>query len=320
MIVIGEALVDLTPERSSSDKLVLTGRAGGSPANVAVGLARLGMPTRLAARISGDSAGGFLRTYLARSGIDLTLCVPASEPSTMAIADIGADGSATYSFYGADTADWQWKPRELPSNETGEPVHTGSMAVALGPGNQVIADWIAQQRGRGDVFISIDPNVRSEIDTDIPAYRARVESLIANAHLVKVSDVDLLTLRPDAEPLATATQWLRSGPELVVVTHGAAGSTALLNGADLVRCAPMSIGVVDTIGAGDAFTSGLLAYLSTNGALRVGACRTLSHRKLQQALHFATRVAALTCARAGADPPWLADLQAGALDSEFAAD
>jgi fructokinase len=316
VIVAGEALVDLSAadRAEHSGALAMTARAGGSPANVAVGLARLGIPTRFAGRLSRDPLGVFLREQLARSGVDLALCVEARQLTTVALVGLDDAGAAAYSFYVEGTADWQWAPAELPPPEAGVAIHTGSLAIALEPGADVLAGWIAEQRASG-AFISLDPNVRPALVLERARYRSRLDALIAAANVVKVSDEDLDALEPGVEPLATARSWAHRGPELVVVTHGAAGSTAVSADGICVHCDATAVSVVDTIGAGDAFTAGLLAFLADRGWLRAGVAAMLDRDALTQALRFAGRVAALTCERAGADPPTRAELD-GALAAE----
>ncbi len=312
MIVLGEALVDIAmgARQQHGEGLALNAHAGGSPANVAVGLARLGVPTRFAGRISRHGLGPFLRAHLEDSGVDLGLCVDASEPTTLAIVGVDRDGAASYSFYVEGTADWQWKPEELPPAEAGEVIHTGSLAIAVDPGAGVLTEWVLQRRALGDVFVSVDPNLRLALVSDRARYRERLETLVTAAHLVKVSDEDLHALDPDTEPLETALSWAGRGPELVVVTHGASGSTALRAGAEAVSCGTPTVSVVDTIGAGDAYTAGLLTFLAEHDRLHAGACRTLDRETLAAALRFASFVAAITCTRPGADPPGRAELDA----------
>lgn len=312
MIVAGEALVDLSVAARSeaANGLAMTARAGGSPANVAVGLARLGVATSFAGRISNDPLGGFLRAHLERSCVDLTLCIDAPEPATIAIVGLDEAGAAAYSFHVAGTADWQWSSDELPVNEAGRAIHTGSLAIALEPGAQVLADWIATQRAN-DVFISLDPNVRRALLTDPPAYRRRLDALVAHSQLVKVSDEDLAALEPGVEPLELARAWAKRGPALVVVTHGAGGSTALTAAGEQVHCKAAPALLVDTVGAGDAFTAGLLTFLSEHDALTAGAVAVLERAAIDDALRFASLVAAVTCGRAGADPPWRSELASG---------
>jgi fructokinase len=311
VIVLGEALVDLTRDarREAGGGLAMTARAGGSPANVAVALARLGVRARLAARISRDEFGSFLRAHLEENGVDVELCASAPEPTTMAIVGVDDSGRATYSFYVQGTADWQWQRDELPTNDPPAAIHTGSLVLALEPGAQVVAHWLAEQRVRSNTFVSLDPNVRPALLVDLPAYRQRLYSLISEAHLVKVSDEDLLALEPNSDPMTTATAWADSGPELVVVTRGSDGATAIRSGANPLQTAAIPVTVVDTVGAGDAFTAGLIAFLADHDALRPGSVRPLSPAVLKEALGFAGRVAALTCTRSGADSPWRAELE-----------
>jgi fructokinase len=187
--------------------------------------------------------------------------------------------------------------------DRGEVVHTGSLALALNPGADVIASWLAALHKRGDVFLSLDPNVRPSLVLDDHALRERLERIVSLATLVKVSDEDLRTLDPGAEPMDTAARWLAMGPELIVVTHGAHGSTALVAGAQPLHRDARAAHVVDTVGAGDAFTAGLLTFLAEHDALAFGLRDLLDSATLGHMLDFAGCVAALTCERAGADPP-----------------
>jgi fructokinase len=314
VIVLGEALVDLCVDdrAPAPNGLAMTARAGGSPANVAVGLARLGVSSRFAGRISGDLLGTFLRTHLERSGVDLTLAVDARQPTTVAIVGLDEGGTAAYAFYVEKTADWQWEPTELPANEMGAAIHIGSLAIGLQPGAQVLADWTCAQRKRG-VFVSLDPNVRPAVVLERPGYRERLDLLVTQAQLVKVSDEDLRALEPGVDPLDMAREWARRGPELIVLTHGAGGSTALRAGQEPLHCDALAVHVVDTVGAGDAFAAGLIAFLAEAGGLRPGTCAQLDRPALTEALRFAGLVAAITCTRRGADPPYRAELGASAL-------
>ena len=314
MIVVGEALVDLTlaTRSGAGESLALTAHAGGSPANVAVGLARLGVETSFAGRFARDGLGPFLRAHLERSGVDLSLAVAATQPATLALVDLDSAGGASYAFYVEGTADWAWELGELPANASRAAVHTGSLAIGLEPGAETLLEWTAGQRDRGDVFISLDPNVRPALVLGEPRYRSRLERFVALAHLVKVSEEDLLALEPETEPELVARAWATAGPELVVVTRGARGASAFPRSGEAVDCPAFPVEVLDTIGAGDAFTSGLLAFLAERGALEVGGCAALERSELLAALGFAAEVAALTCARAGADPPSRAELAAAA--------
>lgn len=298
--VCGEALIDLAP---AGDDL-WRAQPGGGPANTAVALARLGVPTTMLARLSDDVFGRRLRTHLTDSGVDLSSAVTASEPSTLAIVDVDPAGSAGYTFHRVGTADWQWRDDELP-DELGDEVtamHAGSMALLLPPGGEALERLLRREQGRR--VISIDPNVRPALWPDRTAYRRRVERWVALADIVKVSADDLHWLCPGVAVGQVATRWAALGPALVVVTLGADGALAARPGRGLLTRAGWPARVVDTVGAGDAFTAGLLAALYEGGRLTAEGLTILGDDALEEALSFAARVAGVTCERAGADPPY----------------
>ncbi|GAC1329794.1 MAG: carbohydrate kinase [Mycobacteriales bacterium] len=276
--------------------------AGGGPMNTAVTLARLGMPVALLARLSTDRFGHLLRAHLADSGVELGYAVTAGEPTTLALVDVGAGGGPTYSFYVEGTADWQWRTDELPATLPAEvlAVHAGSLALALAPSGAVLESLLAREQGRRT--ISLDPNVRPRLVGTQVEYRRRLERWVGLADLVKVSVEDLAWVYPD-EPAETVAAWWRAvGVTLVVITDGAAGATAYAGG-EPVHVDGVPVAVVDTVGAGDSFTGALLDWLASNGRLAVGELPGIGSNELAAALAFAARVAALTCSRAGADPP-----------------
>jgi fructokinase len=174
----------------------------------------------------------------------------------------------------------------------------------------VIMDVLRRERGR--LTISYDPNVRLARRGPVDAGVARVEAVVALADVVKVSAEDLAWLYPGADPAGVASRWAIHGPRLVVVTLGGDGSLAVTAGGVSVRRAAIPVEVVDTVGAGDAFTSGLLDALARADLLGTGHDRlaALDAAALAPILDHAGTVAALTCARPGADPPWAADLPA----------
>jgi fructokinase len=307
------------------DRLHLIARPGGSPANVAVALARLGVSTSFAGRISGAGFGPWLRAHLRANEVDTTPSVTARENASLALVTLDADGVPSYTFYVEGTADSQWHPSELSRVSLTDvaAVHTGSLALALEPGRTTVATWLNAVRGAGRVFISFDPNVRLTLIDDLAAFRDGTAQLVSLAHLVKVSEEDLHALHPEEDAIAVATRWARSGPDSVVVTHGPGGATAVQvtpaasggrpstaspPATRLVHRPAPSVEVVDTVGAGDAFTAGLVTWLAERGALAVGATRGLTWAHVAEWLDFANQVAALTCRRAGADPPRRSDL------------
>jgi fructokinase len=310
LTVLGEAIVDLVGE----DGWRYRAHPGGSPLNVAVGLGRLGQPTSLAARLSRDAFGALFREHLDSAGVDPRHLVAAEEPSTLAVATLDADGVASYDFWTEGTADWQWTAAELAGVVDDETVvlHTGSIALELEPGASRIVELLGRIRHAGRTAISYDPNVRMARRGSATEGRRSVERVVALADVVKVSSEDLGWLYPGEDPVVAARRWSGLGPSLVVVTLGSAGAMALpAGGSQLARPAP-PVTVVDTVGAGDAFMSGLLGALADRGALRPRA--DLSGVDVAAVLDRACLVAALTCARAGADPPTLDEVRAAERD------
>ncbi len=301
--VIGEALIDLVETGDDEPRLA---RPGGSPYNVAIGLARLGRATHFVGRLSRDPLGALLRNHALRSGVELSLSIDADEPSTVALVELDADGGAQYRFGVDGTADFRWTDAELatiPADVSA--VHFGSLASWLAPGDAAITRRVAALRAAG-AAVSYDPNVRPRLQPDAAAARAQIEAAIPLANLVKTSEEDVAWLRP-GEPIAgVAEAWLALGPAAVVVTRGAQGSTAFTAAGAITR-PPVPVDVVDTVGAGDAFTSGLLDALAGRGLLTPAGIATASFGEL---LDDAGLVAALTCSRAGANPPRRAELDA----------
>jgi fructokinase len=287
---------------------------GGGPANVALGLARLGVPTAFAGRFSRFGFGPWLRDHLAANDLDLTFSVDAEEAATLAVVTLDGDGRASYTFYGPGTADWQWKDAELPGligpggGQAVAALHTGSLATTLEPGASVLGSWMASLHDGGRALISFDPNVRPGLVGDVPYYRERLTGFISSSHLVKASNEDLEVLYPGGTARQVADKWLSLGPSLVVITEGREGAMAVHQSGAYARCAPPEVEVADTIGAGDAFTSGLLAYFAEHDILSPAGLAQMSPAWLQAALDQAVAAGAFTCTRPGADPPTRAEL------------
>jgi fructokinase len=310
LTVLGEAIVDLVGQ---GDRTYVA-HPGGSPLNVAVGLGRLGQPVSLGARLSGDTFGGLFRAHLSAAGVDPRHLVSAPEPSTLAVATLDDAGVATYDFWTQGTADWQWSAAELDGivDDDTLALHTGSVALELEPGASRILDLLRSVRHAGRATISYDPNVRMARTGPVAEGRAAVERVVALAHVVKVSSEDLEWLYPGEDPVVVGRRWAGAGPSLVVVTQGGDGAVALPAGGQEVRRPAPPVTVVDTVGAGDAFTAGLLGALADRHAL--GPSTNPAQVDLAAVLDRACLVAALTCARAGANPPTLAEVQAAERD------
>ena len=306
--VIGEALVDLvvSPDWGSH------AAPGGAPANVAVALARLGRDVSLRARLSGDGFGSMLREHLTRNGISPRDFVAASEQSTLAIATLSDDGQASYSFYRNGTADWAWRATDLgPLPDDVEALYLGSLAAALAPGAAYIESFTQLVRSAGKVVIIYDPNLRPTATPDRDAERLRVERQLRQVHVAKASAEDLAWLYPDQPVRDVARRWQRIGPDLVVVTLGGDGAFGMTRDGSELTVPPMPAEVVDTIGAGDAFSAGLIDAMAGEGLLGRDGLRGLAEldaARLARLLTSASIVAALTVERAGADPPRKAEV------------
>ncbi|MCG8914415.1 carbohydrate kinase [Actinokineospora sp. PR83] len=295
--VVGEALADLI---AAADGRTFTAHPGGSPANVALGLARLGTASVLGTRLGDDLFGTLVRTHLTDAGVDVRPLPAPTSDTSVAFAATDAAGVARYDFR------ITWDVTALPPLDGAECLHTGSLATLLEPGARVVEAAMRTER-----TVSYDPNVRPSLSGTPAEERPRVERQVALSDVVKVSEEDLGWLYPGEDPVGRAARWLALGPSLVVVTLGADGAHAVTGNHTTTRPGPPTT-VVDTVGAGDAFTAGLLHWLSRAGLLSGNhtAIASVTERSLENALDFANAVAAITCSRAGANPPTLAELGA----------
>nr|WP_233507200.1 PfkB family carbohydrate kinase [Jiangella anatolica] len=303
-IVVGEALTDVIVERDGAEAR----HPGGSPANVAYGLGRLGRAATLVTELGDDADGAAIRAHLASAGVDVLTGGPAASAArtSSAIARLGADGSAEYEF------DLTWAlPPGLPLPPSPLVLHTGSLATTVEPGAAAVARLIDDVRPTGT--ISYDPNIRPDLMGPAgPELRGRIEALAAVSDVVKASDQDTAYLVPGSDPLDVARDWLRLGPALVVVTLGGAGAVAVC-AAGVVRVPAVEVTVADTVGAGDSFTAGLLDGLWDEGLLGAAArplLRAAGTDIVERVVRRASLAAAVTVSRAGANPPTRAELDA----------
>lgn len=302
-VVVGEALVDLVGPRGGR---TLEAHPGGSPANVALGLARLGDSVVLKTRLGRDAFGEMVTGHLEASGVEVDRGTDAGAATSLAIATLAA-GIASYDFR------IEWAVGSLaPLPVETRCLHTGSLATVLAPGAGDVVDLVEREHQRGRVTVSYDPNVRPALLGDPAAARPGIERLVAVSDVVKVSDEDLAWLYDDRSDEEVAVDWLGLGPAVVVVTRGGAGVYAVT--AELeVRRPAVPIDLVDTVGAGDSFTSGLLHGLGRadllGGARRDGLA-AIDEATLVSVVDIAAAIAAITCSRPGADPPKRKELDA----------
>lgn len=294
VVVIGESLVDIVDGPQGNR----TCHPGGSPLNVAVGLGRLDVSTELATRIGDDPHGELIRRHLTDAGVTLQAGSRGADRTATAHASIGADGSATYEF------DIAWDLSEV-HFEAPRVVHTGSLATLLEPGASRIEE--ALRRLPDSTLITFDPNIRPALATSRETTRTRVEDIAALAHIVKMSNEDAAWLYPDTEPRAIAERYASRGAQLFVLTRAENGCMAAShNTLRYLQAEPAT--VVDTIGAGDAFMSGLIYEAIRSGAARQLTARESEEELLDVCVQTALRSAAITVSRAGANPPNRHDL------------
>jgi fructokinase len=307
--VIGEAVIDLVPGGGPGD---YTARLGGSAYNVAIGLARLGQHAALMARLGDNAFGRLLREQASAEGVDLDYAPYAAEPTTLAVLTLDEAARATYDFYHADTADWQWTEAEIgrvPPDTAA--LHMGSLAAILPPG-------AAQLHGlarsiRTDATVSYDPNIRPALMDTVPDAHCRAETLIELADVVKLSDDDLAWLRPGQTPEQFVLEQSGGPGRIAVVTLGAQGAVAAAPDAGAHRLSAHPVAVADTVGAGDAYMSALLAALADRGLLGAGrraALRGIDAETFRSILTQASVAAAMTCERHGSNPPTREELTA----------
>ena len=309
ILVTGEALIDFFPSQCA-DRQGFIPIPGGSPCNVAVGLGRLGVPVSFLTRISRDQFGGILKAHLEESCVDLTYLTRGNEQSAISFVQIdnGSDGPG-FGFYGDRTADagltLNHLPPRLPSDLRA--IHFGSLAMIRQPIGSALTALMEREQGKR--LISFDPNIRPAQIESRDSYLGKLEHWLKLTDLVKASASDISYLYPDTRPDLIAEKWIALGPHLVVITDGPHGATAY-TASTTAAVSGTKIGLIDSVGAGDAFTAGLLAWLHKHEHLDRTRLSNLSKAELASALTYANQVAAINCTRMGADPPWERELLA----------
>lgn len=303
VLVIGEALVDVVLGVDGS----VQEHPGGSPLNVAIGLARLGNATHLLSRLGRDERGATVLAHLRTSGVLVVPGTVQAPPTSTAQARLGADGAATYDF------DLTWRLPPVSELEVGLPqnphvVHTGSIGSWIEPGAGAVADLV--HRCRPTATITFDPNLRPELMGDPAPVRRRIDALVEASDVVKLSDEDAAWWRPDGDHEALLDDVLARGPSLVVLTRGAGGLVARARCGTVEVAAPR-VEVADTVGAGDSVMAALIDGLADRGLVGAdarGALQRIGIEDVRGLLDHAAQVGAVTVSRPGADPPWRREL------------
>lgn len=303
IVVAGEVLVDLVVSPTGQ----VDARLGGGPYNAARSLARLGAETAFLGRVGADGFGRLLRNRLTGDGVILGVPEPSGKPTTLAIATLDQAGAASYSFYldGTAAADLEYDvlKKALPADAAA--LHVGSLGLVTTPSGAAI-ERLVRTDAPADALVLLDPNCRPSAIRDAVAYRERISAIARRADVVKASMEDFAYLYPGMSAEEAASALLRAGSSLVLLTDGPRPAQAFLRGAVISEEVP-EVTVADTIGAGDAFGGGFLAWWTAHGLAPADLNR---YDLVRQALKAAAATAALTCARPGAEPPALGELRA----------
>jgi len=305
-VVAGEALMDVFTGATTPTGIALDARIGGSPLNVAFGLARMGQPVAFLGGISSGELGTRLVDALRAEGVVLDAVHRSAAPTTLSLIGVDAKGVPEYAFYGDGTAD-----RTLPLAAldrvpaTARALHLGSYAMVVGETARTQRALV--ERVHGKLLVSYDPNLRLNVEPELAVWRATLDWMLPRLDVLKLSDEDLGLLYPGVDPAAFAADCLGKGAGLVVLTRGAKGAFAW-HASGVCDVPPEPVDVIDTVGAGDTFQAALLTWLAEHGLLDPMALGTLSVAQLEAAVRFAALAAAITCSRRGADLPRRSEL------------
>jgi fructokinase len=300
-VVCGEALMDVFATGDTPTGLMLDARFGGSPLNVAIGLARLGQPVAFLGGLSTGFLGDRLLAALVAEGVGTGCVARIDAPTTLGLVGLDAQGVPSYAFYGTGSAD-----RALPMSALDtvpadtRALHFGSYAMVVEPVASTQRALV--ERAQGRQLVAYDPNIRLNVEPDLQRWRDTLAWMLPRTQLLKISDEDMGLLFPGAAAEDLTRAWLKAGVELVVLTrggHGAQAWTALAGASQPGR----AVTVVDTVGAGDTFQAALLTWLAEHDRLAPGALAGLTEASLHDALAFAVSASAITCSRRGADLP-----------------
>jgi fructokinase len=301
ILVAGEALFDLVLHDTGDE---LHGHPGGAAFNAARTIGRLEQPVAYLGRLSIDRFGRRLDAMLEADGVARGSVVETNDPTTLAIAEVDHEGVARYRFYERGTSASGLTTEAALAALPGvvDILHVGTLGLTLEP--VATATEAVVERLAGDALVALDPNIRPWVVEDEDAYRARLDRVLARSHVLKVSEEDLAWLRPELGATEAVRSLLEGGPSVGLLTRGPHGALVVTR-TDAVTVPAPRAKVVDTIGAGDAFGGGFLAWWSERGLGRDDLDRI---DVVVEATEFACLVAARTCSKPGAEPPYRSEL------------
>jgi fructokinase len=307
IVVCGEALFDVFATQEKPAAVELSAYQGGSPFNLAIGVARLGGRASFFGGLSRDMFGRRLYAALEAEGVGLAAAPRPDAPTALVMVSVNDSGVPVYTFYGSGTAeravslaDLERVPVEI------QAVNVGSYCMVVEPVASSLRALVERQRGRS--LIVYDPNVRLAIEPRIEVWREALAWMMRRSDVLKVSEEDIHALYPNRRVDTFIGETLDAGVALVVVTRGEHGVIAATRSLATVELSAIPVPVVDTVGAGDTFQAALLAWLQHSNCLTRRAIEGLGHNELEAALRFAARAAAVTCSRRGADLPYMSEL------------
>ncbi len=305
VICCGESLIDMLPRESRAGEASYAPYAGGAVFNTAIALARLGGRSEFLSGLSTDLFGEILTASLTQSGVDFSRSIRSDRPTTLAFVTL-VNGQARYAFYDENTAGRMFDIADMPQQPDLQQAHFfGGISLVSEPCASSYEALLTQVAP--SVATMIDPNIRPGFINDEPAYRARIERMMALSDVVKLSDEDLHWLRGSGDLETLAQELIAAGSKLVCITEGAKGARGVWSKGSCFVPAT-AVKVADTVGAGDTFNAGVLANLERAGLLSKPALSELSQSQVEDALRLGVQAAAVTVSRAGANPPWAAEL------------
>lgn len=305
-VVCGEALFDVFSAGDTPTGMAMDARVGGSPFNVAVGLARLAQPVCFLSQVSRGFLGERLMRTLADEGVNTSTVQRSDAPTTLSLIGLDAKGVPSYSFYGEGCADRLLTPDALATlPDAVHAINFGSYATVTGP--TAVTQRMLVEREWRRTLIAYDPNIRLNVEPDLEVWRDQIDWMLPRTQLLKVSEEDLQLVMPGTSMKEFAAKALAQGVKLVVVTRGGEGAVGWTAQHE-VTVPPIAVKVIDTVGAGDTFQCALLTWAAEHDKLSGAALGALTAAEIGDALGFAARAAAITCSRRGADMPRRSEL------------